>query len=182
MTRNKSTGAFFLVPRYDGCAPIVTPIYLYACESWTLTTELQRRIQATEMRCRRKILRISRKDNVTNEKIPTKIQQAIGLLEDLTIAKRLKLKCMNMSSVHQVWPNSFCRHSERGRKTRRTEGYEVGRQHQGMDRPLVRQVPEGSGEQKKKMEETGREVICRAPTTLAVKEQVKVRAFTHGPR
>ena len=40
----------------------------------------------------------------------------------------------------------FARHSERGKKTRRTKE-EVGRQHQGMDRPGVRQVPEGSGEQ-----------------------------------
>ena len=31
--------------------------------------------------------------------------------------------------------------------TRQTEK-EVGKQHQGMDRPGVRQVPEGSGEQK----------------------------------
>ena len=37
-----------------------------------------------------------------------------------------------------------------------------------MDRPGVRQVPEGSGEQGK-MEETGCEIICSAPTTLAVK-------------
>ena len=37
-----------------------------------------------------------------------------------------------------------------------------------MDRPGVRQVPEGSGEQSK-MEETGCEIICGAPTTLAVK-------------
>ena len=28
---------------------LVTSIFLYACESWTLTAELQRRIQATEM-------------------------------------------------------------------------------------------------------------------------------------
>ena len=41
------------------------------------------------------------------------------------------------------------RHSERGKKTRQTEE-EVGRQHQGMDRPGVWQVPEGSGEQEKK--------------------------------
>ena len=46
---------------------------------------------------------------------------------------------------------------------------EVGRQHQGMDRPGVRQVPGGSGEQGK-MEETGCEIICGAPTILAVKE------------
>ena len=45
---------------------------------------------------------------------------------------------------------------------------EVGRQHQGMDRPGVRQVPEGSGEQGK-MEKTGCKIICGAPTTLAVK-------------
>ena len=30
---------------------LVTAIFLYACESWTLTAELQRRIQAMEMRC-----------------------------------------------------------------------------------------------------------------------------------
>ena len=59
------------------------------------------------------------------------------------------------------------RHSERGKKTRQTEE-EVGRQHQGMDRPGVRQVPEGCGEQGT-MEETGCEIICGAPTTLAVK-------------
>ena len=57
--------------------------------------------------------------------------------------------------------------SKRGKKTRQTEE-EVGRQHQGMDRPGVRQVPEGRGEQGK-MEETGCEMICGAPTTLAVK-------------
>ena len=37
----------------------VTSIFLNACESWTLTEELQRRIQAMEMRCYCKILRIS---------------------------------------------------------------------------------------------------------------------------
>ena len=44
----------------------------------------------------------------------------------------------------------------------------VGRQHQGMDRTGVRQVPEGSGEQEK-MEKTGFEIIGSAPATLAVK-------------
>ena len=68
--------------------------------------------------------------------------------------------------------NHLARHSERGKKTTQTEE-EVGRQHQGMDRPGVRQVPEGSGEQRK-MEETGCEVICGAPTTFVIKGQVKV--------
>ena len=55
---------------------------------------------------------------------------------------------------------------EFAKKTRQTEE-EVGRQHQETDRPGVRQVPEGSGEQGK-MEETSRETICGAPTTFAV--------------
>ena len=63
--------------------------------------------------------------------------------------------------------NYFAKHSERGTKTRQTQE-EVGRQHQGMDRPGVRQVPEGSGEQGK-IEEPGCEIICGALTTLAVK-------------
>ena len=46
----------------------------------------------------------------------------------------------------------------------------MGRQHQGMDRPGVRQVPKGSGEQGKKMEKTGCKIIRGAPRTLAVKE------------
>ena len=72
---------------------LVTSIFLYACESWTLAAELQRRLQAMEMRCCRKILRILCKDHVTNEEIRAKVQQAIGPHEDLlTIVKRRKLQ------------------------------------------------------------------------------------------
>ena len=60
----------------------------------------------------------------------------------------------------------LARHSERGKKIRRTEE-QVGRQHQGMVRPGVRQVPEGSEEQRK-LEETGCGVISGTPTTPAV--------------
>ena len=45
-----------------------------------------------EIRCYRKILRISYKDHVTNEEVRAKIQQAIGPHEDLTIVKRRKLR------------------------------------------------------------------------------------------
>ena len=74
---------------------------------------------------------------------------------------------MDMSPNHQVWPKHLSKHSER-RKKRRQREEEVGRQHQGMDRPEILQVREGSGEQGK-MEETGCEIICVAQTTLAVK-------------
>ena len=89
---------------------LVTSIFLYACESWTLTAELQRRIQAMEMRCYRKILHISCKDHVTNEEVCAKMQQAIGQHEDLlTIVKKRKLHGMVMFPVHQVWLKPSCK-------------------------------------------------------------------------
>ena len=54
-----------------------TSIFLHACESWTLTAELQRRIQALEMGCYRKIPCISYKDYVTNEEsVPRSSRQS----------------------------------------------------------------------------------------------------------
>ena len=53
----------------------------------------------------------------------------------------------------------------------------MGRRRQGMDRPGVRKVPEGSGEQGK-MEKTGCEIVCGAPTTLAVKGLIMMMMIT----
>ena len=39
---------------------LILSTFLYACESWTLTAEIERRIQALEMRCYRKLLNIPR--------------------------------------------------------------------------------------------------------------------------
>ena len=50
----------------------------------------------------------------------------------------------------------------------------MGRQYQGMDRPGIWQVPEGSGEQGK-MEKTGCQIICGAPVTLTVKGLMRRR-------
>ena len=72
---------------------LVTSIFLYACESWTLTAELQRRIKAMEMRCYRKILRISYEDRVINKEVHAKIQQAVRPHEGLlAIVKRRKMQ------------------------------------------------------------------------------------------
>ena len=78
--------------------PLVKEGFSFLCCLWDfirsmLTAELQGRIQAIEMRCYHKILRISYKDHVTNEEVRAKIQQAIGPHEDLlTIVKRRKLQ------------------------------------------------------------------------------------------
>ena len=67
--------------------------FLYACESWTLTAEIERRIQALDMRCYRRLLNISYKDHVTNEEVRHIIQNAIGVHDDLlTMVKKRKLR------------------------------------------------------------------------------------------
>ena len=72
---------------------LVTSIFLYACESWTLTAELQRRIQAMETKCYCKILHIPYKDRFTYEEVCATIQQAMRPHKDLlTIVKRCKLQ------------------------------------------------------------------------------------------
>ena len=68
--------------------------------------------------------------------------------------------------------NHLARASETGKKTRQTEE-EVGRQHQGMDRPGVRQVPEGSGEQEK-----WRKLVVKSSVAPQRPSQLRDRFFS----
>ena len=92
---------------------LVTSIFLYACESWALTAELQRRIQAMKMRCYRKILHVSYK-----EEVRAKIQQAIGP-HDPDHRKETQTavvwSCLPFIGSGQ---NHLAKHSERGEKRR----------------------------------------------------------------
>ena len=72
---------------------IVTSTFLYTCETWTLTAELERRIQTFEMRCYRKISGISFRDRITNEDVRNRVRAAIGPHDDLlSIVKTRKLR------------------------------------------------------------------------------------------
>ena len=67
---------------------LVISVLLYACETWTLTADILKKLQATEMRCFRKLLGISYRDHIRD-----RIRQAIGPYDDiLTIVKERKLK------------------------------------------------------------------------------------------
>ena len=72
---------------------LVISIFLYACETWTLTAEIERRVDSFEMRTFRQLLGISYKDHVTNETVRDKITEAIGKHQKLLdIVKTRKLK------------------------------------------------------------------------------------------
>ena len=71
---------------------IVTSTFLYACETWTFTAELERRIQTFEMRCYRKIFGISFRDRITND-VRNRVRATIGPHDDLlSIVKTRKLR------------------------------------------------------------------------------------------
>ena len=91
---------------------LVTSVFLYASGSWTLTAELQRRIQAMEMMCYRKILRISYKDHVTNEEVRAKIQQSIGPHRRET-QTAVVWSCLPFIRSGQ---NHLAKHNERGKR------------------------------------------------------------------
>ena len=129
---------------------LVASIFLYTCESWTLTAELERRMQAMDMR----VL-----PQGTTHLIQRPCYQRGSTCQDPAgkWTTRRPPSDRKKTQTAVVWSclpfirsseNHLASHSERGKKTRQAEE-EVGRQHQGMDRPEVRQVPESSGEQGK---------------------------------
>ena len=106
---------------------LIISILLYACKTWTLKVELQRRIKAVEMRCYRRLLHISYKDHITNEIVCTKIQTAIGPYEDLlkTVQNR-KLRWfghVNRSSglCKKSYKSQYQGKDKRGRQKKRWE-------------------------------------------------------------
>ena len=62
---------------------LILSTFLYVCESWTLTAEIERRIQALEMRCYRRLLNISYKDLWRTSRFATE--------------SRMQLECMMIS-------------------------------------------------------------------------------------
>ena len=115
-----------------------------------VTSILQRRIQAMEMRCYRKILRISYKDHVTNEEVRAKIQRAIEPHEDLlTIVKRRKLQWYgygfhSSDLAKTILQGTVNWGSRQGRQRKRWENNI--REWTGLEC----QVPEGSEEPRKR--------------------------------
>ena len=72
---------------------ITSNIRVHACETWTITADIERRIQALEMRCFCKLLGFLYRDHITNEEVKTRTGNTIRLCEDLLITvKRRKLK------------------------------------------------------------------------------------------
>ena len=53
---------------------LIMSIFLYACETWTLTAETERKIQTMEMRSFRRLLGISYREHIMNEEVRSRIR------------------------------------------------------------------------------------------------------------
>ena len=115
---------------------LVLSVLLHGCESWTLTADLERRIQVFENKCngRRLDIGLSYREHKTNESVWHQVSILAGLQEHLlSTVKRRKLS----------WFGHICRHDTlpkihtaglRGRKaSQRWTAQIVEEQQQGMD-------------------------------------------------
>ena len=128
-----------------------------------------------EMRCYCKILRISYKDHVTNEEIRAKIQQVIGPHEYLLIiVKRRKVQSYGLVSRSSGLAKTILQGTVKGgsRKGRQRKRWEDNiNEWTGLEFAKSQRAVENREQSRtEKMEETGCEIICGAPTSLAVKE------------
>ena len=96
---------------------LVFSIFLYACETWTLTAYLERRIESLEMKCYRTILGISYTEHVKNVTVRDTIHMHIGPHEDLlTSVKQRKLKWYGHVTRSSGLAKTVLQGSVRGRR------------------------------------------------------------------
>ncbi|CAH1240999.1 Hypp6277 [Branchiostoma lanceolatum] len=72
---------------------LVLSIFLYGAESWTLNAEIAKRINAFEMNCYRRLLRVHWTSHTTNKEVKERIHTLQGPLDSfLSLVKKKKLQ------------------------------------------------------------------------------------------
>lgn len=82
---------------------LVVSILLYGCETWTLLADTEKKIQAFENKCLRKLLRISYLEHKTNEYVRSTVTSLVGPQEPLlATVKRRKLAWFGHVTRHNT--------------------------------------------------------------------------------
>ena len=102
--------------------PLVISIFLFACESWTLIAELEKRTQAFEMNCYRRLLNSLYKDHVFNEAVHRKILAAIGEYDEhLILVKKRKLRWFSHVSRSSGLAKTILQGTVKGKKEKEAD-------------------------------------------------------------
>ena len=103
---------------------LVLSILLYGCESWTMTAETTRRVQAFETKSFRRLLGISWRDRKTNDYVRRQIETLAGPQEPLlSVVKKRKLSWFGHVTRHNSLPKTVLQGTleggrRRGRQTK----------------------------------------------------------------
>ena len=98
---------------------LVTSSLLYGCETWTLLAETERRIQAFEFKCLRRLLRISYKEHRTNDFIRSTVDSMVGPQEPLlTTVRRRKLAWYGHTTRHDCLAKTILQGTLEGARKR----------------------------------------------------------------
>ena len=150
---------------------LVMSILLYACETWTLTADTERRIQAMEMRCLRKLLGITYREHISNEELRNRTRQTIRPHEDLlTTVKRRKLKWYGYVTRSTGLAKTILQGTEQGGRRR-------GRQKKRCED----NIPEwtgltlGAATRKAERREEWRELVARSSVAPQRSTRLRVR-------
>ena len=97
---------------------LVVSSLLYGCEAWTLHAETERRIQAFEFKCLRRLLRISYREHKTNNYVWATVNTLVGPQEPLlATVKRRKLAWFGHLTRHNCLAKTILQGTlEGGRK------------------------------------------------------------------
>ena len=100
----KSSISFFT--KFHLYKSLVVSVLLYGCETWTLLADTERRIEAFELKCWRRLLRLTYLDRKTNEYVRSTVKLFIGPQEPLlATVKRRKLSFFRHTTRH----DSLCK-------------------------------------------------------------------------
>ncbi|GFS24369.1 endonuclease-reverse transcriptase [Elysia marginata] len=98
---------------------LVSSTLTYVCEKWTLLADRDRRIQAFENKCLRKLLRISYKDHVTNESVRELVVAYVDPQEPLlATVKRRKLAWFGHVTRHDSLSKTILQGAVEGKRRR----------------------------------------------------------------
>ena len=147
---------------------LIMSIFLYTCETWTLTAGTERKIQTMEMRSFRRLIGISYREHITNEEVRSRIRQAIGPYKELlTIVKQSKLQWYWHTTRSSGLAKTFLQGTVQGGRRR-------GRQRKRWEDNICEWTGLGLSDTVRKAEEWRRLVVtsCGAPTVHKMMGQI----------
>ena len=144
------TGVFLSAPRYSWCAPLSHPSSCMLVNPGPSQQSYKKEYKPWQWGATARYCSCaSHKKTMlpTRKSVPRSSRQS-DHIKTLTIVKRCKLQWYGHVSRSSDLAKTVSQGTVKGGR-RQGRRKEVGRQHQGMGRPGVHQVPEGSGEQGK---------------------------------